>query len=129
MTVSWDLTDAAYGGTSTDGTKTVYAQFHDRTGKWSDTVTDTILLDRGGGGGGGTATPYTAAITADNPAGFWRLGETGGTTAADFTGAFPGTYVNAPALGSASLLPADDRQGGRLRRHQRLRADRRTPRR
>jgi hypothetical protein len=111
MAVSWNLTDAAFGGTSADGVKTVYVQFQDATGKWSDSVTDTILLDRGGGGGGGggggTATPYTAAITADSPAGFWRLGETGGTTAADFTGAFPGTYLNAPTLGSPSLLPAE----------------------
>ena len=28
--VSWDITNPAYGGTATGGTKTVYAQFHDR---------------------------------------------------------------------------------------------------
>jgi concanavalin A-like lectin/glucanase superfamily protein/fibronectin type III domain protein len=106
MAISWDLTDPAFGGTSADGMKTVYVQFQDATGQWSDSVTDTILLDRGGSGGG-TATPYTAAVTADSPAGFWRLGETSGTTAADFTGAFPGTYLNAPTLGVAGLLPAE----------------------
>jgi hypothetical protein len=112
--LSWNLTDPAYGGTNTDGTKTVYVQFQDGTGQWSNTVTDTILLDRGGGGGGGgTATPYTTTVMADSPAGYWRLGETSGTTAADFTGAFPGTYVNGPLLGRTSLLPAEsDRSVG-----------------
>src|SRR4051795_12035616 len=41
--VSWNLTNASYGGTSAEGTKTVYAQFHDRSGKWSSTsAADTI---------------------------------------------------------------------------------------
>lgn len=107
--LSWNLTDPAYGGTNTDGTKTVYVQFRDGTSQWSDTVTDTILLDRGGGGGGGggVATPYTTTVMADSPAGYWRLGETSGTTAADFTGSFPGTYSGGPLLGRSSLLPAE----------------------
>ena len=37
---------------------------------------------------------YRAAIMADNPRAFWRLGESGGTTAVDETSVNPGTYNN-----------------------------------
>src|SRR4051794_29175861 len=41
---------------------------------------------------------------SDAPAGYWRLGETSGTTATDTAGSNNGTYTNGPQLGSASLL-------------------------
>jgi hypothetical protein len=41
----WNITDATYGGTSDDGTKTAYAQFRDASGNTSTTATDTILYD------------------------------------------------------------------------------------
>jgi glucose/arabinose dehydrogenase len=47
---------------------------------------------------------YRAAVLGDGPIGYWRLGETSGTTAADETGTAPGTYVNAPALGVPGAL-------------------------
>jgi Concanavalin A-like lectin/glucanases superfamily len=53
------------------------------------------------------ASEYAAAVGADNPVSYWRLGETSGTTAADERGANPGTYTNAPTLGATSLLAAD----------------------
>ncbi len=52
-------------------------------------------------------TGYNAAVIADSPVSYWRLGEASGTLAADERGANPGTYVNAPTLGAASLLSAD----------------------
>ncbi|MGN6557787.1 MAG: LamG-like jellyroll fold domain-containing protein, partial [Solirubrobacterales bacterium] len=52
-------------------------------------------------------TGYRAAVLADNPVSYWRLGETSGTAAADERGANPGTYVNGPTLGAASLLTTD----------------------
>jgi Concanavalin A-like lectin/glucanases superfamily/Fibronectin type III domain len=112
MAISWSLTDAAYGGTSTDGTKTVYVQFKDASGKWSTSETDTIVLDRGGSSGG--TTPYSSAVVADGPVGYWRLGEASGTTAADVTGAHPGTYFNSPQLGVTGLLSGEANSAVRL---------------
>jgi hypothetical protein len=100
--IAWNLTDAAFGGNNADGTKTVYVQFKDASGKWSASETDTILLDRGGG-----SSPYSNAVLSDGPSGYWRLGETSGTTANDASGGDPGTYKNGALLGQASLLPAD----------------------
>ena len=50
---------------------------------------------------------YRALVMGDGPAGYWRLGESSGTTAADETGTNPGTYLNGPALAQPSLLPSD----------------------
>jgi hypothetical protein len=54
-------------------------------------------------------------VLADQPIGYWRLGETSGTTAADSSGnQRSGTYVNAPTLGAASLLSSDPNASVRL---------------
>nr|MDQ6915319.1 hypothetical protein [Actinomycetota bacterium] len=100
MSIPWSLTTGA-GGTSTDGTKTVYAQFHDASGKWGPSASDTIVLDRGNN------SPYASAVLTDNPISYWRLGETGGTTAADAMAVNPGTYGSGPTLGANSLISAD----------------------
>jgi hypothetical protein len=100
--IQWNLSDAAYGGTASDGTKTVYAQFHDRSGKWGPSQTDTIVLDRGG-----ATSPYARTVLTDSPAGYWRLGETSGTTALDVAGNNSGTYRGGPQLGAGSLLAAE----------------------
>jgi hypothetical protein len=100
--IAWDLTNSAYGGTSSDGVKTVYVQFKDASGKWSASESDTIELNRQGG-----TSAYSNAVLADSPTGYWRLGETSGTTAIDSSGSDNGVYTNGPALGQASLLPGD----------------------
>ena len=52
--------------------------------------------------------PYGAAVLADAPVGYWRLGESGGTTAADSSGnGYHGTYLNGSALGAPGLLTND----------------------
>jgi hypothetical protein len=68
----------------------------------------------GGGGGGGTPSPtpappvtYRAAVLATYPVGYWRLGETSGTTAVDEMGTYNGTYVGFPTLGATGLLTGD----------------------
>jgi hypothetical protein len=94
------LTDARYGGTPGSGTKTVYAQYQDGTGRWSPTVSDSITFTL-------VAPTYEAVVLADSPASYWRLGETGGTVAADRRGVSPGTYRNGVALGRASLIAGD----------------------
>jgi glucose/arabinose dehydrogenase len=47
---------------------------------------------------------YRSLVLGDAPVGYWRLGESSGTTAADETGTNAGTYVNAPTLGVAGAL-------------------------
>ncbi len=100
--ISWSLTNPTYGGVNVDGTKTVYVEFKDASGKWSSPLADTIVLDRGGG-----SSPYSNAVLTDNPAGYWRLGETSGVTALDASSGDNGTYTNGPTLGQPSLLAGD----------------------
>jgi hypothetical protein len=104
QSIAWNLTDATAGGNANGGTKTVYAQFRDRTGKWSASVTDTIVYKAPAPT---PVTGYAQAIAADAPVSYWRLAEAGGTTALDERGVAPGTYTNAPTLGSAGLLTGD----------------------
>ncbi len=57
---------------------------------------------------GGSGSGYAAAVLADSPRGFWRLGELSGTQAADASGnGFAGTYLNGVGLGSAGALSGD----------------------
>lgn len=44
---------------------------------------------------------YAAAVLADRPVLYWRLGEASGTTAADAKGTYPGTYGGTVTLGTA----------------------------
>jgi Concanavalin A-like lectin/glucanases superfamily/Fibronectin type III domain len=50
---------------------------------------------------------YSAAVIADSPISYWRLGEASGTSAADERGVNAGAYANSPSLGQASLLAND----------------------
>jgi hypothetical protein len=51
---------------------------------------------------------YSAAVLADSPVGYWRLGEGSGITAADASGnGRNGTYTNGVTLGSAGALAGD----------------------
>jgi YVTN family beta-propeller protein len=47
---------------------------------------------------------YAQVVKGDAPAGYWRLDETTGTTAADSAGTNPGTYQGPPTLGVAGLI-------------------------
>ena len=54
------------------------------------------------------STPYTDAVRADIPTGWWRLGESSGTTAFDSSGNNRhGTYVNGATLGVGGAVPSD----------------------
>ena len=44
-TKSWVITHSDYGGSASQGTKTVYVEFKDKAGNASSAVTDTILYD------------------------------------------------------------------------------------
>lgn len=46
-----------------------------------------------------TTTAYEAAVLADNPSNYWKLNETGGTTAADSKGSAPGTISGGVTFG------------------------------
>lgn len=47
---------------------------------------------------------YRAAVLADSPVAYWRLGEASGTTAADEVGSYAGTYVGSPTLGGSGVF-------------------------
>lgn len=52
---------------------------------------------------------YRSAVLADTPAGYWRLGELSGTTAADSSGnARNGTYSGTYTLGASTVLADGD---------------------
>jgi hypothetical protein len=105
MEVSWNMADPRYGGSSALGAHTVYVQFHDASGKWSGTITDTISLVSCAQSSASSG--YATAVTSDGPVSYWRLGEPCGTIVSDERGVNPGTYLNGPALAQPSLLPAD----------------------
>ncbi|MBI3295692.1 MAG: LamG domain-containing protein [Deltaproteobacteria bacterium] len=51
---------------------------------------------------------YRNQILADSPIGYWRLGESSGTTATDLSGsAHDGTYTNTPTLAQTGVLTGD----------------------
>ena len=50
---------------------------------------------------------YVSTVQADSPAAWWRLGETGGSVAADQVGGNPGTYGAGATLGAAGALTGD----------------------
>ena len=55
---------------------------------------------------------YSAEVLADSPLGYWRLGETSGTTLSDSSGnTRHGAYYGAPYLGRDSLLTSDPGTG------------------
>ncbi|HYI80355.1 MAG TPA: LamG-like jellyroll fold domain-containing protein [Thermoleophilaceae bacterium] len=98
-----DLTDPAIGGSTATGTRTLYTQFKDRSGKWGQTESDSIVYESATG----TPSAYSTAVLADSPAGYWRLGEPSGSTVNDSAGSNTGTYTNGPLLGQTSLLSGD----------------------
>ena len=116
MSISWDLTDTRFGGSTTGGERTVYVQFKDRSGKWSATETDTINYTAGT-----TPTPdpgsnslYATAVLSDAPISYWRLAETTSTTAADERGRHPGSYSTGAQRGVPGLLSSDTNRAVRL---------------
>jgi hypothetical protein len=54
-----------------------------------------------------TPTGYAAAVIADNPVGYWRLGEASGPTALDSWGANDGTYFGTETFGLPGALARD----------------------
>lgn len=55
----------------------------------------------------GTATSYQSVVLSDNPVSYWRLGETGGTTAADSAGTNNGSIFGGVTLGVLGALAHD----------------------
>lgn len=62
-----------------------------------------------------TGPAYSASVLADAPAGYWRLDESSGTTAADASGnAVTGTYTGTPQLQRPGALLADGNKATRF---------------
>ena len=51
--------------------------------------------------------PYQQIVVADSPVAYWRLGESGGSLAADVLGAHDGSYQGGTSLGQTGLLVDD----------------------
>jgi len=67
MNIDWDLADASFGGSTTTGVRTVYAQFHDRSGKWSSSFNDTITLNAIAGTSTPPAPPAPPVVSQGAP--------------------------------------------------------------
>ena len=78
-------------------TYTARAEQSDSAGNVGQSATTTFTIP----------SEYRAAVLADNPRAYWRLGEQTGTTAVDQVGVNHGTYSNV-ALGSTGPLTGDD---------------------
>ncbi|HNA88654.1 MAG TPA: Ig-like domain-containing protein [Anaerolineales bacterium] len=102
QSISWNLADPAYGGSSQIGQKTVYVRFKDNAGNFSGLETDTIIL-----GAVAPTSDYSNAVISDNPVSYWRHAEPSGTAAFDNQGINHGSYVNSPALASTGLIASD----------------------
>ena len=50
---------------------------------------------------------YVDVVDALNPLGYWRLGESSGTTATDRAGSYSGTYAGGVTLGTTGALSSD----------------------
>jgi hypothetical protein len=103
QTVAWDLADSRYGGSTAGGTRSVFVQFADRSGKWGPTAKDTIELTACASSTG-VPSGYAEAVRADRPVSFWRLGETCGAVATDAQARNSGDLTGSPALGAPGLL-------------------------
>jgi hypothetical protein len=53
---------------------------------------------------GTIADRYRAAVMADSPVAYWRLGEASGTTAVDEMAGYNGTHVNSPTLNQSGIF-------------------------
>jgi hypothetical protein len=107
QTISWDLSNAAYGGSEKAGVRTVYVQFHDPSG-WGPVAQDTIeyLAQQQPPGGS-----YVKAVEVDGPVSWWRLGESSGSVAVDQLGLNAGAFVGGTTLGVSSLLSGEVSNG------------------
>jgi hypothetical protein len=101
--IAWDLADTRYGGSAAGGTRSVFVQFADKSGRWGPVAKDTIDLTACASSTGAPS-PYAGAVLADRPVSFWRLGETCGAVAGDARASNPGVYASAAGLGAPGLL-------------------------
>jgi hypothetical protein len=91
---SWSV----QGDTLPDGVYTVRAEQDDAAGNLGLSVPHTFTV----------GTSYRDDVLSDNPAGYWRLGESSGTVAASEVGATTnGTYANGVTLNQPGALTGD----------------------
>jgi large repetitive protein len=83
-----------------EGTYTARSQQADSAGNTGFSSANTFTIAT-------TGSAYRAEILADDPASYWRLGETSGTTENDERAANTGTYVNGVLLGQPGTILND----------------------
>lgn len=87
-----------------NGTYTAVARQGDTAGNAGVSTTSTFTVDAPPP----QASTYRSEVMADGPRAYWRLGESGGATAADETAnGNAGSYVNGPALGGPGAIAGD----------------------
>jgi len=90
------------------GTYTAQAEQSDTAGNTGSSQTTTFTIQAP------PSLDYRAAVRADAPRGYWRLGESAGTAALDETGIHPGTYAGSPVLGRSGALAGDANAAARF---------------
>jgi len=70
-------------------------------GYWQRQVISNVVID------GGTASTYAAGVLADNPLGYWRLGEASGSTAVDASGSQNNGAYSLVGLGTGGAIAGD----------------------
>lgn len=103
---SWSVQGA---GALANGTYTARATQSDAAGNTGTSTESTFTVDAA------TAqAAYSDAVLASTPRGYWRLGESGGTVAADAIGTSAGAYLGGVTLGQPGGLTGDANTAVRL---------------
>ena len=87
----WDPAQNAAGST------TIHARVTDRSGTTVDAAPVTVTV-------AAASRAYRRTVLDDGATVYWRLGESGGTTANDVLGSNDATYVGSPELGSPGII-------------------------
>ena len=124
------VTVRVYAGMAVTGTPVQTLTTSQASGSWSVTAVSPLSAgtytaqaeqaDSAGNVGGSSANTFTvttsspppaagyrAEVMADSPGGYWRLGETSGTTALSETATNPGTYNGGVTLGQPGSVVGD----------------------
>lgn len=103
---SWSVTASS---ALENGTYTARATQNDAAGNTGTSAGSTFVVDAPA-----TTTDYRDTVLADSPRGYWRLGETIGTIAADAAGTSAGTYLSGVTLAQPGAITGDLDTSARL---------------
>jgi hypothetical protein len=105
--VAWSVTPTTDLG---NGTHTARARQSDAAGNSASSAPVTFTVDATGP----PPSAYRDTVVADTPRGYWRLGESGGTVAADEIGTSAGAYTGGVTLAQQGAITGDANTAARL---------------